>query len=93
MAEIPPEVYDAATDAWIMSLATTPRGSSYMSEARAAAVDAVWPIAVAEGRRQAAEAIRAQADDVPFIPLRNGTRLKANSTVEWAATIAEGTDG
>jgi hypothetical protein len=56
-----------------------------------AAVDAVWPLALAEGRRQAAAEIRAQADDVPYIQLRNGSRLKADSAVAWAARIAEGT--
>jgi hypothetical protein len=60
-----------------------------------AIVDAVWPLAVAEGRRQAAEAIRAQvtANAVPPVALRSGAILRANSVAEWAAGIAEGAHG
>lgn len=56
-------------------------------------VSVVWSLAAAETRRQVAAEIRAQAADVPLIPLQNGSRLRPGSAVEWAARIAEGADG
>lgn len=53
-----------------------------------AAVDAVWPLAGAAGRAQAAADIRAQ--DPPHIPNTRGTYVASYSVREWAARIAEG---
>ena len=81
MTEIPQEAYERAAVAVHDSVcndrtcSATVIGSVYGMRARAA-VDAVWPLAVAAGRREAAEAIRAQ--------------IVAGAFGEWAARIAEG---
>lgn len=58
-------------------------------------LDAVWPLAyasgVAEGRRQAAEAIRAGIVPGPVPKWAvSGRAPKASDLAEWAARIAEG---
>jgi hypothetical protein len=94
MSDPTPEAYEAAT--WAESVRKYGGDAGLfraaVAERMRPAVDAVWPLAVAEGRRLAAAAIRAAADDVPHIPLHSGARLKPGSTVEWAARIAEGAD-
>jgi hypothetical protein len=58
-----------------------------------AAVDAVWPLAVAATRRQVAAEIRATFIAGARRPAWStaGHALVANDIAEWAARIAEGT--
>jgi len=99
-----PAAYDAAETAALLAyadrnqmtddiLAQSWRHEHYAAVYARAGVDAVWPMAVAEGRRQAAADIREQG--LPAnIPVTTGMlpggagRLMA----EWAARIAEADD-
>lgn len=65
-----------------------------------AIVDTAWPLAVAEGRRQAAEAIRAGFADVAVravalagVPPEAADGHPVVLAGEWAARLAEGGDG
>jgi hypothetical protein len=68
----------------------------YWREFASHAVDAVWDLAVAEGRRQAAEAIRATMHAGVWMPRDitgrspNGGRPTVGAYGEWAARIAAG---
>jgi hypothetical protein len=76
------EAYEAAALAMYGTLDIGPaRG------ALDAAVDAVWDLAVAEGRRQAAEAIRA---DTAAQRLDRYIPRPSEYWTEWAARIAAG---
>jgi hypothetical protein len=82
------EAYEAAAVAFRLGDPLAPPWSGTALERRIRlAVNAVWDLAVAEGRRQAAEAIRAAT------PLRigaSGSWATTPELVEWAARIAAG---
>lgn len=81
----------------------TPTSWARYARTAAAAVDAVWPLAVAQGRRQAAEAIRAYVAAVAVLAedahpgwidrlMRRVTQPTIVATLDVAVSVAEGTD-
>lgn len=98
MTEIPTEALEAGTvavhDVDCPDAPGCPATQTTMARYRkfaSAAISAAAPYLIAEGRRQAAEAIRAAAEreEQPVIPTRAGTFIRDFTVPEWAARIAE----